>query len=97
MKECSQDANFRLSCYAIELKNFVRIVRRNVDVELSERGLKTGTCRGCDIRLLPGADVMPGTGITPIANGMIGQTTTSFPSLSVNRADKKVHRPANRG
>ena len=43
MKECSQDANFGLLCYAIELKNLVRIVRRIVGVELSKRSLKTGT------------------------------------------------------
>jgi hypothetical protein len=34
--ECSQSANFGLSCYAIRLKDLVRIVRRIVGVELSE-------------------------------------------------------------
>jgi len=43
VKECSQDANFGLSCYAIELKNLMRIVRRIVGVGLSKRSLKTGT------------------------------------------------------
>jgi hypothetical protein len=43
MQGCSQDANFGLSCYAIELKDLVRIVRQIVGVELSTRSLKTGT------------------------------------------------------
>ena len=43
MKECSQDANFRLSCYVIEQKNLGRIARRIVGVELSKRSLRTGT------------------------------------------------------
>ena len=30
MQECSQDANFGLSCYPIELKTLVRIVQRIV-------------------------------------------------------------------
>ena len=43
MKECSRDANFGLSCYVIELRDLVRIVRRIIDVGLSERSLKTAT------------------------------------------------------
>jgi hypothetical protein len=43
MKECSQNANFGLSCYAIELKDLVRIARYIGDGKLSKRSLRTGT------------------------------------------------------
>jgi hypothetical protein len=43
MQECSQDARSGLSCYPIELKKLVRIMRRIIGIELSQRGLKTGT------------------------------------------------------
>jgi hypothetical protein len=43
MYECSQDANFGLAGYTIEVKDLERIVRRVASVELSKRSLKTVT------------------------------------------------------
>ena len=79
MLECSQDANFWLSCYAIELTGLVRIVRRIVGVELSERSLKRAlqTLRMSQVRH---------TGRV----GRVQRSPISFPATPILRSNRRL-------